>query len=250
MIYIVKFIYTMFILPPGILVTGLLFLLWRSYKKDRRINKGIAIFTCFLYLITIPFICNNVMRALEGSINPPETVSGDVIIMLGGGATPDSPNISTKGNLGGNSANRLLTCMQLSRKLDVPIIISGGKVFDSSGDEAVIARSILINLGVPENKIIIDDKSLNTTQNAQFTREIINRYGFKDPILVTSAFHMRRSVIQFKKVGIDVTPYPCGYLVSRKFSVDLFDFVPSTESFNYLTYALKEYIGIAFSKWY
>ena len=70
--------------------------------------------------------------------------------MLGGGATLDTSGVNVKGNLSGTAANRLLTCAKLYNKLHVPVIISGGKVYEFTGDEARICRNILINLGVKE----------------------------------------------------------------------------------------------------
>ena len=113
-------------------------------------------------------------------------------------------------------SNRLLTAVRLQKQLDVPIILSGGQVYSDSGPEAVIASRILKDLGVPEDKIIVEGKSINTTQNARFSTEIMRERGLKKPVLVTSAFHMRRSVLNFQKCGMEVTAYPADYRVNPR----------------------------------
>lgn len=112
-------------------------------------------------------------------------------------------------------ANRLLTAVRLQRKLDVPILVSGGQVYSDSGPEAQIARRILLSLGVPDDKILVETKSINTTQNAKFSTEILREHGLSQPLLVTSAFHMKRSVLNFEKQGVAVTAYPADYQVSH-----------------------------------
>ena len=83
--------------------------------------------------------------------------------------------------------------------LKLPIILSGGQVFPDSGNEARIAKRMLISLGVNPNDIYIEDKSLNTEQNAKFTAILLKKHHFKKPILITSAFHMVRAVQHFRK---------------------------------------------------
>ena len=86
---------------------------------------------------------------------------------------------------------------------------------DDKGAEAEIARRVLVSLGVPEKDILVETKSVNTTQNARFSAEILEEKGFHQPILVTSAFHMKRAVLNFETVGVPVVPYPTDYMVSH-----------------------------------
>jgi len=60
-------------------------------------------------------------------------------------------------------------------------------------------------------------------------------------LLVTSAFHMRRSLMIFKKAGMDVIPYPANYIVRRKAVIS--DLVPSAEPLFYWTFYIKEVVG-------
>ena len=154
------------------------------------------------------------MGWLESAYQPPERPAGDVIIMLGGGAYSDTPDVDGTGTLCASPASRLLTAVRLQRQLDVPILLSGGQVYEDTGAEAKIAKRVLMSLGVPEEKILTETKSINTSQNAGFSAEILRENGLSHPILVTSAFHMKCSVLNFQKQGVAVEPFPTDYLVA------------------------------------
>lgn len=251
MVYIIKFFYQTFLLPPGILIVFFAVLSIILHKKRCfLLSKVLIAVTIVLYTVSVPITSYFLLRPLEDSYNPPANPEGDVIIMLGGGATVDTPNVHGQGHLSGFAANRLITCFQLNRVLDVPIIISGGQVFGYTGSESQIAKSILVDMGVPEDMIITETKSLNTTQNALLSKEIVDQYGFKKPIVVTSAFHMKRSVRQFEKVDLEVIPYPTDYQVMKKLVIDYSLFTPSAEALFKSSLALKEYIGIMASSLY
>jgi uncharacterized SAM-binding protein YcdF (DUF218 family) len=250
LVYFVKFLYSTFLFPPGIIVLGLFLLsiyLYRQYPRGARL---LGLLTVGFYLCTISFVSDRVLSPLEGKYQPPSVVSGDVIIMLGGGATLDTPNVNGLGHLSGFAANRLLTCVQLYHKLHIPIIVSGGKVLETTGCEAEIAKVILMGLGVSEKDVIVENRSLNTTENAKFSKEIMEQYNFGQPILVTSAFHMERAVLQFNKVNVAVTPYPTDYQtnVGRRFQPH--QLWPSASALQDVSLALKEYVGILAVKWY
>ena len=216
MVYFLKF-GASWVLPPGIFILalwGLAFYCWR-YRGEKKIAAILAGITFIFYLLCTSLVSEQTMGWLESAYEPPEIPQGDVIIMLGGGAMPDSPDVDGTGALCASPANRLLTAVRLQRKLDVPILVSGGQAYSDAGPEAQIAKRILMSLGVPEDKILMETRSINTTQNAKFSAEILREQGLSHPLLVTSAFHMKRSVLNFQKQNIAVTAYPADYQVSH-----------------------------------
>lgn len=258
MVYAIKVIVG-FLLPPGImvvlLVTGSL---WFRHLKP--LSGVTLVAAVLLYVISIPLTADAIMRHLESryapvnpnAIQPPGTplshgetggLKADVLIMLGAGATLDTPGIGGTGNLFGSGANRLLTTADLYRVTKLPIIVSGGQVFPDDGNEAQIAKRELLLLGVPAAKVIAEDKSKNTTQNAVFTKQLMQQYGFHHPLLITSAFHMPRAVLDFQQQGVTVLPYPTDYQVSQSFHLYVNQFVPSAKSLALLSTALHEYLG-------
>jgi uncharacterized SAM-binding protein YcdF (DUF218 family) len=250
LVYFIKFLYSTFLFPPGIIIVGLFFLCLYAFRNHRKLAKIIGAFTLVFYLCTISLLSDRLIGALEKEYQVPRSVEGDVIVMLGGGATLDTPNVNGLGHLSGFAANRLLTSAQLYQKLHIPIILSGGKVLETTGCEAEISKVILLGLGVPEDKIIIEDKSLNTTENAMYTKVLLEKYGFKQPVLVTSAFHMKRSVLQFEKAQVTVLPYPTDYQSNIINQFELHQLWPSAGALLNTSLALKEYVGILAVKWY
>ncbi|MCI1858853.1 MAG: YdcF family protein [Sporolactobacillus sp.] len=239
--YIIKFMYG-FILPPGFFVTLSLILFAVLRKQNRRLSRLFAGMALLLYLAFIPLTGELLVRPLEQHDQPPTHLSGDVLVMLGAGATSDTPDIDGKGQLSGFAANRLLTIVRLQRQTGLPVILSGGKVYSDSGVEARIARRQLIALGVPAKKLIVEDGSITTRTNALNTKKILRHYHYRRPILVTSAFHMPRAVRNFSKIGIHVQPYPTDYLVDRQQAVYPAKFVPTDGSVLFI--AIKEYVGL------
>lgn len=250
MLYVLKVIYSTFFIPPGIFVILLLAITARFYRRQRKSAAILFVITILVYLCIIPAVADPVIRSLESRYSPPAAFSGDVIVLLGGGATMDTPNINGHGHLSGSAANRLLTAAQLYHKYHLPIIASGGKVLETTGTEAEISRTILLGLGVPANKIIVENQSLNTTQNAEYSKKLLDSHGYSQPLLVTSAFHMPRAVLQFQKAGVTVIPWPTDYQANVHSLVSWFDFVPSSGALTTIALAVKEYLGLAAIKWY
>jgi uncharacterized SAM-binding protein YcdF (DUF218 family) len=249
-LYLLKFIYGTLLFPPGLFILILLIIgLW-AYRRNRKIAKLILGVAGLIYLASTSLVANAVIHSLEYRYTPPDKYDYDTIVVLGAGATLDTPNIGGQGHVSGYAANRLLTALTLYQKLSVPIIVSGGKVFATTGVEAEISRTILTGLGVPPERVLLENASLNTTQNAYYSANIIRQNGFTKPVLVTSAFHMERAVLQFAKAGITVTPFPTDYQTNRENNIHITDLLPSAYSLHMLTLGLKEWLGIAFIKWY
>ncbi len=244
MLYLIKFIYYTFILPPGLFIIILVLLSFRLYKNQRRIALVLFGVTILFYLSSTSLVGNMMLRPLQNKYRPPVKLSGDVIILLGGGATLDTPNLHGKGHLSGHAANRLLTCLQLYHQLNAPIIVSGGKVYQTTGVESAITRRILLDLGVPDQKILVEDQSRSTFENAQYTKKILTRLDLHKPILVTSAFHLPRAVQQFKKAGVKVIPYPADYQTNISSHFSFRGLIPTAESLSDVSICLKEYLGL------
>jgi len=216
MIYLLKFGASL-VLPPGIFFVLLWAVsVWCWRRREKRIAAVLAGITLVFYLCSTSWVSGWLLRGLEYVYVPPAQPQGDVIVMLGGGATKDTPDVDGSGALCAVPANRLLTAVRLQRKMGVPILVSGGQVYEDSGAEAEIARRVLLSLGVPAADILVENRSLNTTQNAQYSVPILREHGLTHPILVTSAFHMKRAVLNFAKQGMAVTPYPADYQTNRE----------------------------------
>ncbi len=249
MVYLLKF-GASFVLPPGIFIILFWGLSWYAWHiKARKLAYLLASLTFCLYILSTSWFSGILVSSLEDQYNPPILANGDVIIMLGGGATSDTPDVSGKGELCSIPANRLLTAVRLQKKLQIPIILSGGQVYKDSGKEAEIARRMLLDLGVADREILIEGKSINTRENAEFSARLIREYHFQKPILVTSAYHMPRAVLNFRQQGVAVIPYPTDYVENKHRIFHYNELAPSAMALGYTETALQEYLRYAVTKY-
>ena len=217
MVYLLKF-GASWLLPPGIFIILLVILTIYLIKISGRLACAVGIFTLIFYLMCTGLVAEKFMGNLERQFSPPERLEetgADVIIVLGGGAISDVRDVDGSGTLCASPSSRLLTAVRLQKILDIPILLSGGQVYADSGAEALIAERVLKSLGVPAEKILLETKSVNTTQNAIYSAEILSEKKLTRPILVTSAFHMNRAVLNFSRQNFEVIPYPTDYTVSH-----------------------------------
>ena len=253
MIYLLKF-GASFVLPPGlffICLWAMAVYLWRKNKKQRErwIAAGVFGVTMIFYFMSTSYVSGMLMSAQENVYDQPAVPQGDVIIMLGGGATADTPNQGERGNLCSAPAGRLLTAAELYRQLKLPVLVSGGQVYEDSGAEAYIASRELMRLGVPAEMILIEDQSLNTRQNAVYSGRIMREHDLSHPILVTSAFHMERSVLNFQKEGFEVTAYPTDYRYNRQQVFHYNKLMPQTQALDDTVTVLREKLRLAVTRY-
>ncbi|OKS85783.1 hypothetical protein RG47T_1229 [Mucilaginibacter polytrichastri] len=124
------------------------------------------------------------------------------------------------------------------------LITSGNGALDPDGfSEGDWVQTQLKQFNLPDSSVLIENKSRNTIENAVFTKKLLLARHLAPPyLLVTSAFHMRRSQLIFKKAGLETVPYTCNYIAGfGKFTV--YSFWPSTETFNNWGAYNKELIG-------
>ncbi len=242
MLYLLKFI-KLWLLPPGIFVL-LLAALAFSLRRGGKIKYAAAVLTAAFCISALPVTAGLLLRPLEAAFAP---AAGrvDVIAVLGGGAVQGTPADVGSGSLLGSGANRLLAGAQLQKRTGLPIIITGGQVYAGSGNEAEISRRILLNLGIPAEKIIVENKARNTAENAAYTAQICRRHGWGRVYLVTSAFHMPRSMELFgRQQGLELLPQPCDYQLSAGGGVSLFSFLPQADAAGLAYLALHEYLAL------
>ena len=233
------------LLPPGLFVVLLLLLAWWRRKQVGTVVLLIVL-ALTIYAASVPLVSSNLLKPLEYEYPLPPHPSGDVIVLLGGGVIRNVPAPAAwGGQLSDVMTQRLLAAVEVHRRVGAPVLVSGGEVFEGDGNEAQVARRVLLSLGLKESDIILEDKSLNTIENAVLTAKILKDRGFSRPILVTSAFHMPRSVENFRLAGIAVTAYPTGYYVSQTAQMRTLEFIPSYAAMRGTAVAMKEYMGLA-----
>jgi uncharacterized SAM-binding protein YcdF (DUF218 family) len=245
--YILKKLITAFILPPGIFILVMLlagtFLL--AFKR-RLTGILLVLFGLLMWGLSISPVTDRMLtglvRDIQSGTNLPR---GDVIVLLGGGVDDRLMDLSGKpGILPASLVDRLVTAARLAARLQVPIIVSGGRAPGGRVAEADAARRYLLDLGVPAEEIITEGASTVTFENAENVRTICRRRGFTRPILVTSAYHLKRALWSFEKVGLPCTPFANGLASLPAKDYRWEHYLPA--SFEAAAHYLHEYIGLLY----
>ncbi len=218
--------------------------------KNNQLKKRLMI-TAIVWLLIFSngFIFNETLRLWEyPAVAIASLPSNEAIaVVLGGGEDTDrAPNDRLFIYKAGE---RILHAATLYHHGKVSkIIFSGGRarlLEDAQKDNSQVLEFLMM-CGVPEEDIILENNSRNTRENAAFVQSLIEEKSIPDNvILVTSAFHMRRSMACFKKVGIDAIAFPCDFYTSLpKDRLSPEKMLPSSEVLNHWNFLIKEWIGI------
>jgi len=234
-----------FLLPPGLFVT--LFAvagLWHL-RKRRRLAAAIHLsLGALLWLLSVSPGADILVRGLEAPYEAVREPRGDVIVLLGGGASDRAPDLSGTGAPSEEMWGRIVTAARLQKRLGVPVIVSGGKVFQGKAAEAPIVKRILVDLGVPADRVIPEERSRDTRENAKYTAGIARRAGYRDPVVVTSAYHMRRAAMEFRRAGLPATPCPAVFQTWAGKEYGPEDVLPDGTSLRRSSVAIREYAAL------
>lgn len=246
-----KYIIKSFIIPPGAIIAVLGMLnICHVLKKNKHIGIYNLIIVVLIWLISVPPVSNSMLRYLESDFQFIKNPQADVIIVLGERFLTGVRDFSGFGSPSALMMTRLFTAARLQKKLNVPVIISYEIAAKDQSLESSIAKHYLFEFGVSDKDIIIEGKSRNTFENAKNSKALCQVKGFKNPIIVTSAYHLRRSILSFNKVEMSVTPFPSNFLSPEKENYEWYSFFPNYESFKKASIALKEYFGLFFYKFF
>lgn len=237
---------TAFILPPGIFI---LIIVWVSlamvYSRRWKLGAMNLIVGLMLWTLSTAPVADLLMLGLESELSIPANPSGDVIVLLGGALIEGVPDLTGPSAPSPLMMSRIVTTVRLYQRLRLPIIVTGGRVYDDADSAvAAIAKRFMIDLGVPENLILVEDRARDTAQNARFTVAICHQQGFTKPILLTDGHHLKRARMAFDAAGMRVTPFPACFLGSRNVSYTWRHLLPRAVSLSTSTRALHEYLGI------
>src|SRR4029078_2636944 len=117
-----------------------------------------------------------------------------------------------------SSPDRIIAAAALAHRYpNARVVFSGGSANLISNDarEADFAGAIFESLGVDKSRLIMERESRNTQENAEFSKALVKPKEGERWLLVTSAFHMPRSVGLFRTGGFAVEPYPVDWRVGR-----------------------------------
>lgn len=235
-----KTIVELFLLPPfSLLAASLILLRFRLIK---------ASFLCILIVILLSW--GPTLKLLEAPYRfllpadiPAEIPSNTAIIVPTAGSyiAPDGTEWPTV-----NSVYRLANAIRINESLHLPIIVTGGSGRPGSPPEASTLITQYPKKAIPaDTKIITENHSTNTMENAEAVAVIMKQYGLEHAILSTSTLHGVRAAFALEQAGIDVIGFSPDMILQR--SPRILFWGPSLNNLFEARTVLSEYIGIV---WY
>lgn len=240
--FIFKKIVSAFLLPIPIglflLLISFLYLIFNSYKKAKIF---LALTFLWFFLFSFQPFANALLSPLENTYKDLlKTPKVEYILVLGSEHRSDD-DLSITSQVKGIAINRLVEGIRHYKNLEnAKLIVSGYGGFDKNS-HAYMQERLAISLGVNPSDIIRLDSPKDTKEEAVETKKILADKPF---ILVTSAFHMKRSALLFQKEGLNIIPSPTSHLAYEATSLSSY-----FEAFNIrkCEMAIHEYLGLMYS---
>ena len=228
----------------GLSLLGSLLLLTRASRLGRALLVMSAV---MLAVCGFSPIGNLLLYPLESRFPAwtPSQVAPDGIIVLGASIDGDistahgTPVVTT-------SADRIIRTAALARKYpNARVVFTGGNpnLISSDAKEADFAAEIFESLGIDKSRLILERRSRNTYENAQFTKALVDPKPGERWLLVTSAFHMPRSIGLFRKAGFAVEPCPVDWRVGTGSDVVAFTDI-AEDGLSRTNVAVREWLGL------
>jgi len=234
--------------PSVMVILLLLFGLFLSATKFKKLSRTALILATFgLLMISFSPLGYWLLIPLEERIQkPPLPNEVHGIIILGGGI---DNVVSTGRNVSelNSAADRIFEGVILARKFPTAkVLYSGGSssILSKNKAGAVLAEPIFLDLGIDKTRLILEDKSRNTIENALYSLDAVKPSPDENWLLVTSAFHMPRSIGIYRKAGWkNIIPWPVDY--RTRGPSDYFKFSPKpSKSISRTDIAAREWQGL------
>jgi len=220
---------------------GLLFL-----GREKLGKKLIIASTALIFIISSLPVYEILLLPLENRfpipVPLPEKVDG--IIVLGGAEIPKVTQLRGQVSLT-DSVERLTSFVSLARKYpDAKFVYAGGQgaITEQEFKSATTARLFFEQMGLDTSRVIFDSQSRNTQENVKNALQLVQPEKGEKWVLITSAWHMPRSVGIFRKLNWQVIPYPVDFKTTGKFKMKIN--LPRFSTIGSISKVVYEWIGL------
>jgi uncharacterized SAM-binding protein YcdF (DUF218 family) len=216
---------------------------WLALWRPRLGVYTALVATSLLYLAALPAVATRLVANLEtGMPDKPDFSAAQAIVVLGGGVHRGDGD-KVPDTLGMWSLERLDFAVHAYRQLHLKIAVTGGKPPGAHTAEAPLMKAVLEDdFAVPVSWV--EDRSRTTYENALLTKELLQRDNVTTVVVVTHAWHMRRALWSFERVGLHAIPWPAP--LSYPDTDRPTDYLPSTGALEVVYRALHEAVGLAY----
>ncbi len=231
------------------LLLCVLALIFSGLRWPRRSFYTLLLAVSWLYLCSTAMFANFLTGTLERGFVPRAMSAigtADAIVLLGGAMRGDT-HMGTLPDLN-QHADRLVQAVALYKAGKAPVVVLTGGGVEGARPEAQQMKDLLVIMGVPSQHIVLENQSRDTHDNAVYSARLLKARGMHRILLVTSAYHMRRSLALFEAQGLEVVPAPTDYqqLVAKQV---LPDWLPVVSNLSQSTNALHEIVGFWVYRW-
>jgi len=219
MFFVASKVIGFFAIPSNLIASiGVLGLLLWPTRFGRAGRRLVVASLVLLAVLGLSPLGNALILPLEQRFPPWDAAGGAPagIVVLGGSL---SPHVSAARNevALNEGAERLTVAAELAlRYPDARLLFSGGSgalIFEE-GAEAEFAIRVFESFGIPRSRVVLEDRSRNTVENAIFSKNLAQPKPGERWLLVTSAYHMPRSIGIFRQAGFAVEAYPVDWRTS------------------------------------
>lgn len=227
-----------------LLILGLLALAlaWLRWRRCSRALLALALILLFaIGCGPVPSALLTRLQSGEATEAPAAWGQRNAIVLLGAGTLRTGggqveATLFAYGRIA-KAAMLYRACRQSGAQCKVEV--SGGDALGLGRPEAAVYAADLQRLGVDAADLLLEPRSMNTWQNAQFSGPLLKAYAADRVLLVSSAYHLRRGVLYFAHFGIPVVPVPADHVDG------VLSWLPLSYNFAMADLALHEYTGIA-----
>jgi uncharacterized SAM-binding protein YcdF (DUF218 family) len=230
-----------------LLFLGLYFFLRGSFRPSL---LSFCTASIWLWLCSMPYVAGALMSHLEKDYPPVAArhlPRADAIVLLGGAirgvASPET--LADMSGIG----DRLVFAVAAFKAGKAPFVLVTGGGKEGDVPESALIRDILVTMGIPLEKIVVETRNRVTRDNGRFTSEQLAGMGVESILLVTSAFHMPRAMLVFEPLDLTIYPAPSDYQVLMSDGgPSLGDFLPSVKALQRTTWVFHERVGYWYYK--
>jgi uncharacterized SAM-binding protein YcdF (DUF218 family) len=228
----------------GLGLLGAILLLTRFARAGRRLMVTALV---LLAICAYSPLANFLLYPLEQRFPKWDNSRGepDGIIVLGGPLEADLSAAHGVPVISG-AADRLIGAATLAHRYpNARLVYTGGSpnLLHNDAKEADYATALFQGLGIPKSRLTMERQSRNTRENAEFSKAVVKPKPGERWLLVTSAYHMPRSIGLFRKAGFPVEAYPVDWKVGTR--EDLFKYyVIANDGLQLVDTGVREWLGL------
>jgi len=237
-----------FLTPPGVFVLLLLLLSFRLSKRDedrrRRIivRAGPLLLALALYVLSTPLFARILAFPLEEPFEfvLPTPEGGSIVMVPAGGLW----SIGGEVRMGAETLQRFTAGVDAAEHLGCPLLFSGGHPGIATERQVADAVKKAANRLGFRGELVVEGASRTTWENMKLSAPLVSRSGAKNLIIVTTAYHLKRSMSFARRFlpGMRIIPHPSGRL-SESGGVSAMEFLPSASSLYVSTIMIREALG-------